>query len=208
MSSALVGCDFHFARQPLSSLILAEGTGLVGIVSALAGASTVTISDYPSPVILKTLKHNVTQNVKNQHVSGVNVQGHDWGTFTDHLSQSEAASFTRILSADCIWMLEKQEHLLATFRHFLSDSPSARVWIVAGFHTGRQVVTAFFERAVSAGFEIEQRWERDVNGNERAWADKRDAVEDDIEYRRQWLVIASLKRPTVAPPDFSDSSKH
>ena len=163
-------------------------------MSALAGAEQVTMSDYPSPVILEALKHNLLRNIKQDHPGSVMVEGHEWGTFTDNFSRSKAGAFTRILSADCIWMEGKQEQLLSSFQYFLSPATRARVWVVAGFHTGREVVATFFERASRAGFEAEAIWEKDVNGSERAWSAHLDASEDDIEYRRKWLVIAILKR--------------
>ena len=40
-----------------------QGTGLVGIVSGLAGASESVISDYPSPELMASIKINVEKNV-------------------------------------------------------------------------------------------------------------------------------------------------
>lgn len=78
--------------------------------------------------------------------------------------------------------------------HFLSPSPNARVWVIAGFHTGRAKLVQFFVVAAAEGLEVEEIWERDVDGNERAWATERDGGREDITGRKRWLVIAILRR--------------
>lgn len=78
--------------------------------------------------------------------------------------------------------------------HFLSFNATARVWIVAGFHTGRANVASFFEVAVEAGLEIEEIWERDINGGEREWMTERDSQAEDVTERKKWLVVAILRR--------------
>lgn len=78
--------------------------------------------------------------------------------------------------------------------HFLSDDPSARVFAVAGFHTGRANVAAFFDVAVQQGLEVEERYEEDVAGNRREWLSERDSGYEDHTERKRWLVIARLRR--------------
>lgn len=78
-------------------------------------------------------------------------------------------------------------------------APGGRVWVVAGFHTGRAIVAGFFETAVQAGLEIERIYERDLiagqeDGREvrREWVAQREG--EGPENRRRWCVVALLKR--------------
>lgn len=78
-------------------------------------------------------------------------------------------------------------------------APGGKVWVVAGFHTGRTIVAGFFETVVENGFEIERIFERDlvcqgVDGREgrREWDPVREG--EGPENRRRWCVVAVLKR--------------
>lgn len=81
-----------------------------------------------------------------------------------------------------------------------SASPShSRVWVVAGFHTGRAVVASFFDTAVRMGLEIERIYERDLifaseDGKEvrRDWVPVREG--EGPENRGRWCVVAVLRR--------------
>lgn len=78
-------------------------------------------------------------------------------------------------------------------------APGGKVWVVAGFHTGRAIVAGFFETAVENGFEVERIFERDTverleGGGEirRDWAPMREG--EGPENRRRWCVTAVLRR--------------
>jgi len=81
--------------------------------------------------------------------------------------------------------------LISSLDHFLSEDPKARVWIVAGFHTGRSKVAAFFDEIESSRLEVETIWEVDVDMKTRPWALSRD---ENVTERKRWLVLAILKR--------------
>lgn len=79
-----------------------------------------------------------------------------------------------------------------------STKTKARVWIAAGFHTGRAIVASFFDTAVRMGLVIESIYERDLNsmapdGGEvrRDWVRIREG--ETSENRRRWCVVAMLK---------------
>ena len=76
--------------------------------------------------------------------------------------------------------------------HFLSREPHARVWVIAGFHTGRAKVAGFFEGLGVEGLEVEDLWERDVDGCEREWVTEREG--EDVTGRKRWVVVAILRR--------------
>ena len=163
-------------------------------MSVLAGAEQVVLSDYPSPAILANSKANVERNVPKELQQKVTVRGHEWGVITDDFSQAYANHFSRILCADCLWMDGEHFGLVQSMEHFLSRSDGARVWVIAGFHTGRAKLVSFFDIAAQAGLDAEKIWERDADGNEREWVRVRNDGQEDANGRNRWLVVAILKR--------------
>ena len=163
-------------------------------MSVLAGAEEVVLSDYPSSAILTNIKTNVERNVPKELQQNLSVRGHEWGVVTDDFSKAYANHFSRILCADCLWMDGEHYGLAQSMEHFLSHKVDARVWVIAGFHTGRAKLVSFFDIAAQAGLETETIWERDADGNERDWARERNGGQEDATGRNKWLVIAILKR--------------
>lgn len=84
--------------------------------------------------------------------------------------------------------------------HFLSLRENARVYAVAGFHTGRAKLAPFFDVAQDEGLEIESVAEVDVAGVERSWLTERDGGKENVSERKRWLVVAVLKRPLAHHP--------
>lgn len=73
--------------------------------------------------------------------------------------------------------------------------PGGRALVVAGFHTGRATLAAFFDICVEQGLEVEEIYEEDVNGVKKEWVrELRDGSTENVTERKQWLVIARLKR--------------
>ncbi|KAF9775050.1 hypothetical protein IL306_006875 [Fusarium sp. DS 682] len=190
-----------FDVKGLETLELGAGTALPSIMGGLLGAKRVVVTDYPAEPVLKTLRTNVARNiqpslspssVETTPSSAVSVHGHSWGELEDSFSTSAAHSFDRIIAADCLWMPWQHENLHRSIAHFLKETPEARCWVVAGFHTGRTKMSGFYDTAAlrKVGLEVERIWERDCNGEERVWDIER---EDDITVRKRWLVVASLK---------------
>jgi nicotinamide N-methyltransferase len=88
-------------------------------------------------------------------------------------------------------MPQEHEALARSMLYFLSDSPDARVFCIAGFHTGRAKMAPFFEKTVpQEGLEVEEIYEMDAEGVRRAWA----PVREDLGERKKWLVVARLRR--------------
>ena len=170
------------------------GTGVCGIVAALAGAEEVVISDYPAAEILACLRINAKKNVPPEKCEHITVQGHEWGVMTDEFSKANEKCFSRVLCADCLWLTGEHLNLVRSMLHFLREEVDARIWIIAGFHTGRAALASFFDTAVGAGLNIVSIWERDVNGNERQWVRAMDDGKENVSERKKWLVVAILKR--------------
>ena len=169
------------------------GTGLAGIISCLAGAKEVVMTDYPAPEILGNIKVNVETNVPESMRSSTTIQGHEWGVITDDFSRAHANGFSIILSADCLWMPWEHLGLVQSMLHFLSYDEGARIWVTAGFHTGRAKLASFFDLVTETGLEVEEIWERDIDGHEREWVKERDGGREDISGRKKWLVVAVLQ---------------
>jgi hypothetical protein len=78
--------------------------------------------------------------------------------------------------------------------HFLQSSPDARILAIAGFHTGRAILTGFFDEAIAQGLCIEEIYEENTRGGRREWARERDGGLEHVIDRKRWLVLAVLKR--------------
>jgi len=102
--------------------------------------------------------------------------------------------FDRILAADCYWLSGQHENLITSMLHFLSPEPSARIFVLAGFHTGRARLASFFELAEEQGLEPDEIYEEDDQGKRREWLPERNNGYEDHTERKKWLVIARMKR--------------
>jgi nicotinamide N-methyltransferase len=170
------------------------GVGLVGIVSTLAGASDVCISDYPAKVVLDNIKRNVKQNVPEELAPKAKVEGHAWGVFDDDFAKAHGHKFNRVLAADCFWMPWQHENLALSMLHFLSDDEDAQVLAIGGFHTGRAKLAAFFDVASETGLEVQEIYEEDAVGIRREWVKEMDGGRENVTERKKWLTIAVLRR--------------
>lgn len=159
----------------------------------LAGARHTVISDYPAPAVLANIRRNVQKAVPHHVGSSCLVYGHEWGVFEDDAMQQKH-QFTRILAADCYWMPSEHLNLVRSMLHFLTLDPAGRIFAVAGFHTGRSKLAAFFDCAVEEGLEVEEIYEEDDEGRRRDWERERDGGREDHTARKKWLVVARLKR--------------
>ncbi|KAI4867752.1 hypothetical protein F4820DRAFT_412687 [Hypoxylon rubiginosum] len=186
----------------LDVLELGAGTALPGIMSALLGARSVAVTDYPSETVLNMLRANIAANVKPENspagtVAPVAVDGHAWGDLdgsSSPFAEVGRGRFDRVFVCDCLWMPWQHANLQQSIAWSLKDSPSSRAWVVAGFHTGRAKMRGFFAEAAlrAAGLELESLWERDCDGVERAWV--WDRGHEDVSERKRWLVVGVLRK--------------
>ncbi|KAK6534181.1 hypothetical protein TWF281_005514 [Arthrobotrys megalospora] len=172
-------------------LELGAGAALPSLLSAISGAKAVVITDYPAPEILANITSNVALNRSKLISSDIQVYGHTWGNLDEEVAQKHANSFTRVIAADTLWMTWEHENLVQSMLHFLDNSPTSRVIVVAGLHTGRQKMANFWDVAVKS-FDIDNIIERDIDGIEREYKADR-GIEDVIE-RKRWLIVGSLKK--------------
>ncbi|RMX81989.1 hypothetical protein D0869_06394 [Hortaea werneckii] len=154
----------------------------------------VSISDYPSEVVLANIRENARKNIPKHLSSNYTVDPHEWGDCDSSFATKHAHFFTRILAADCYWMPGQHLNLVRSMLHFLTLDPGGRIYAIAGFHTGRRKLAPFFTVAVEQGLELEDIFEEDGEGNRREWQTERDGGREDPTERKKWLVIATLKR--------------
>lgn len=159
----------------------------------------VVATDHPaSPALSGAIAFNTNYNLRNRsETTTVSIQPHEWGVLDGPFAQKHKGAFTRIIAADCYWIRAQHENLVRTMKWFLA--PGGKVWVVAGFHTGRAIVAGFFQTAMENGFEIERIFERDLmakmeDGEEvrREWVPVREG--EGPENRGRWVVVAVLTR--------------
>lgn len=182
-----------FDVKGLSTMEFGAGTALPSIMSSILGAESVTVTDYPSDVLLKTLRKNVERNVQAFNGCEATVHGHEWGNVTDEFSIQHRGRYDRLFVCDCLWMPWQHANLRVSIAHFLKHDDEARCWVFSGFHTGREKMNRFFdqEELQNAGLVVDKIWERDCNGVERQWDP---TPKDDVGGRKRWLSICILKR--------------
>lgn len=178
------------------------GAALPSIISALAHASSITITDHPSsPAFSGAIPFNTsTVNIPSKNPCEIKIQPHEWGTLaTDPWAVANKATYTRIIAADCSWMYDQHKNLVDTMKWFLA--PGGKIWFVASFHTGRPIVTRFFKMALENGLEVECIYEKDLSGEapdggevRREWMPEREG--EGLENRKRWCVIAVLTAST------------
>jgi len=166
---------------------------VAGVVAARAGAAQVVLSDYPAAEILAVLWRNVERNVPAALGARVAVEPHLWGDVTTPFAVARAGTFSRVLAADTLWLAAQHRSLARSMAHFLTPGADARVFVVAGFHTGRAKLAHFFREVIGEeGLAVDDIFEMDVDGRRREWDP--DAAEEPIGERNKWLVVARLKR--------------
>ncbi|KIW27062.1 uncharacterized protein PV07_06841 [Cladophialophora immunda] len=102
-----------------------------------------------------------TTLMPNRGSPAVDIFGYTWGMAKMYLpshygksAERQPKDFDRIIIADCLWMPAQHVNLVKTILHYLCQEPSQPVspaescaLVVAGFHTGREIVRHFFEVA-------------------------------------------------------------
>ncbi|KAK8101228.1 Nicotinamide N-methyltransferase [Apiospora kogelbergensis] len=185
-----------------STLEVGAGTGLPSMMAALLGATEVTAVDYPTPLVVDTLRRNIKFNTQPQFSpSGdvaprIAVDGHAWGELDTSFALENRQKFDRLFVCDCLWMPDQHANLQRSVAWFLKDGAESRAWVIAGFHSGRDKMASFFdgEALKAVGLAVEHIWERDCEGIERPWSPNRGPEDPGV--RKRWLTIAILRRTT------------
>ena len=141
--------------------------------------------------MLSNIRVNLDRNLKDPEKRRPSVQGHIWGCLDDDFVHANAGRFTRIIIADCLWMPEQHRNLARSITHFLARRRDAHAYVVAGFHSGRDLMAPFFDVAVAEGLQVEQLYEEDVDRERRPW--QRDRGHENVFERKRWLAVAVLQ---------------
>jgi EEF1A N-terminal glycine/lysine methyltransferase len=129
------------------------------------------------------------------------IEAHEWGSITDGFSKAKQNSYTRVIAADCLWMSSQHRNLVRSIAHFLCrESPKACALVVAGFHTGRNIVADFFKQFliskerdnIAEELSITEIYESDMNGARRPWQESR--ANESREDAKRWCVVAVVVR--------------
>lgn len=182
-------------ESSLRVLELGAGAGLPSIVIAKSYRDVaVTASDYPDEQLIATLEVNVRRN---DVLSRCRVVPYAWGSdpsvFSSPSSEQDSAEFDVVIAADTLWNRDLHVLFLKTLQQVLRRTTDARIYLVAGLHTGRYTLQAFMNVMEDYGLIVDNLVEREVNGAlSRVW-DVGWAEGEDEKERRRWVVDMTLK---------------
>lgn len=155
------------------------------------------MTDYPDPYILASLEANA-EALRERYSTSIQVAGLAWGDEAQETRLGkEAGPFDMVVAADVLWVSSQHENLLHSICALLARTPTARLLLVAGFHTGRPATARFFAAAKEAGLVPDPHtrhggmYERSIFGDEKAW-DPTESDMGDISERSRWVVVACL----------------
>lgn len=145
-------------------LELGAGTGLPALTAALCtNAKKVVATDYDDASIIAALRGNVSRTLAQNECkkAPIAVAPHTWGHAMDDVldllpyARGPTPKFDVILLADCVWERFSHTALVKSISVLLARSKTARVYMVAGLHTGRATLVHFFRTALHAGLRLE-----------------------------------------------------
>ncbi|PKI83565.1 nicotinamide N-methyltransferase [Malassezia vespertilionis] len=142
---------------------LGAGVGLPALTAALCASPTkVVVTDYDDDDVINALRCNVRRTLDanpTMHPSPISIYPHTWGNAMDDVldllpcsASDPSPRFDVLLLADCIWERFAHASLLKSITGLLARRADARVYMVAGLHTGRAVLLQFLRRMLDAGF--------------------------------------------------------
>ena len=146
-------------------LELGAGTGLPALAVALTRhPRKVVVTDYDDAAIVQALRTNAADCAAanpQRKMAPLTVAGHTWGHRIDDVLDllpctptEPSPHFDVLLLADCVWERFSHDILLKSITHLLARTPEARIYMVAGLHTGRSTLVQFFRRALEAGLQL------------------------------------------------------
>ncbi|CEQ43188.1 SPOSA6832_05088 [Sporobolomyces salmonicolor] len=190
-------------------LELGAGAGIPGLIAARRPVKRVVLSDYDDPLLIDNLESNISLAYPSDEAARKRIRavGHTWGeseSLAALLAANSSGPFTHILLADTLWASSSHDLLLSSLPLLLARTPSSRIHITAGFHSGRATVRSFLRKARLKGFVPKGEWaEVGVKGERRAWGwDLEDGAKEGEEgewvekeeasERNKWLVEGAL----------------
>jgi len=143
--------------------------------------------------ILACLKENIKRNIP---YASTRVIGHVWG-----LDATPLGTFDLVMAADTLWNPDQHFPFCQTLSRVLRRTSKARIFLVAGLHTGRWTIHRFLEMLPQFHFEIDSLVERKVDSTfdsdvmndptAREWMPERAGEEE--RDRQNWIVCMVLR---------------
>ena len=137
------------------------GAGLPSIVANLVGANHITASDYPDKGIIDKLRLNLETNCS---AGSYSVVGHAWGSRDTSLFQEPIRQYDTIIMADTLWLSDQHINLWSDLVLLLK--PRGKLVIIAGLHSGLNILNSFLEMAPSSYSTIVKQYYEIPIGNE------------------------------------------
>ncbi|TID18269.1 hypothetical protein E2P81_ATG06202 [Venturia nashicola] len=112
-------------------LELGAGAGLPGIVSAIKGAATVVVTDYPDPDLIQNIAHNINTCDEIMNKSNIIAAGHLWGAPVEHLlallpdEESRSKKFQTVILADLLFNHSEHAKLIKSVQQTLQHDTNA-----------------------------------------------------------------------------------
>ncbi|KAF8316936.1 uncharacterized protein EI90DRAFT_3002836, partial [Cantharellus anzutake] len=139
---------------------MGAGTGLPGIMSVVKGSALTVLTDYDDPKLISTLRGNVLQCLLTPNErSRAKVIPHIWGQETEDLLEyviPSPSGYDLILCADILWDTFSHPLLLRTLIPLLSRTPTSRIIVISGLHTGRAPLARFVRLASAQGLIVDE----------------------------------------------------
>lgn len=179
----------------LRVLELGAGAGLPSIlISRCFSDVDVIASDYPDEQLIRTMQSNMDRNgVAHQCRVVAYAWGEDTSAFIQESVVQDGYSMDVIIAADTLWNPESHGVFLKTLQFLLRKTKDARVYLIAGLHTGRYTLQRFLDSVEGYGFEVEDVVEREVSGCcQRGWSVDRAEGEEEKD-RRKWVLWITIK---------------
>ncbi|KAF9068827.1 hypothetical protein BDP27DRAFT_1294528 [Rhodocollybia butyracea] len=122
--------------------------------------SLVVTSDYPDPVILENLKHNIERNqILVSPSCKLHYTGYEWGQGAQELLAflpSGASGFEIVILSDLLHFHASHDALIKSVSFLLKKTADARVFVAAGKYTRPAVCSSFMDKAAEAGLTFEE----------------------------------------------------
>ncbi|RDI83398.1 hypothetical protein Vi05172_g6527 [Venturia inaequalis] len=150
-----------------SVLELGAGAGLPGIVSAIKGATTVVVTDYPDPDLIENITHNINTCDEIVNKSNILAAGHLWGAPVEDLlmllpEESRSKKFQTVILADLLFNHSEHAKLIKSVQQTLQQDANAcalvfftpyRPWLL-------EKDLAFFDLARENQFQVTKIFEK------------------------------------------------
>ncbi|PWY87503.1 nicotinamide N-methyltransferase Nnt1 [Aspergillus heteromorphus CBS 117.55] len=131
----------HYIEERASTLIegkdvleIGAAAGVPSIVSAIVGARTVVMTDYPDPDLVENMRHNATSSASQiANPSSLHVDGYKWGDSVEPLFAclpAGATGFDVLIMADVVYSHAQHPNLIKTMRETLKRSKDSVALVI------------------------------------------------------------------------------